>query len=297
LAIGLAALLIWAAFAFFSYRGINLRANQSHNHQIWFELKAAPWSDSHVESLLARNPDNPILLRQYVANAVERKDWPEALRRADLFTARASRSPQAWVTRADVLRRAGREEEAVALLRKAVRRMPRDPDLLAAWANEAVRRRDWAEAARRFARVRQYGPQRVFGYEDGANALIEDGRGDEAEAVIAEGLRRVSEGWSWAMLRAAARVADRLGNHDEAIRRWETLRDQFPGKPDGFLGGANALVRVGRGEDAAALIRQACDFFPGNKTIAEAAARLLPPETPEPSQPPASPAQDKEESR
>jgi predicted Zn-dependent protease len=177
----------------------------------------------------------------------------------------------------------------VPLLRKAVRRMPRDPDILAAWAYEAVRRKDWAEAARRFERVRQRGPERVAGYEAGADVLIEDGRSDEAEAVIAEGLQRLPKAKAWMMLRAAARVADRLGNHDEAIRRWEVLRDQFPGEPSGFLGGAEALARAGRGKDSAALIRQARDFFPGNKPIAEAAARLLAPEKPDPLQPPASP--------
>ena len=289
LAVGLAALLIWAAFVFFGSRWINFGANKEHDGALGFELQAAPWSDHHVESLLVRNPSSPILLNQYVANAAERKDWPEALRRADLFAARAPRSPQAWLARADVLRRAGRTEEAVALLRKAVRRMPRALEILAAWADEAVRRKDWAEAARRLERVRQRGPESVYGYETGASVLIEDGRGDEAEAVIAEGLLRVPKTRTVAMLRAAAQVAGRLGNHSEAICRWEALRSQFPSEPSGFLEGAEALARVGRGEEAATLIRQARDFFPGNKAIAAAAERLVPPETPEPSSPPSAP--------
>jgi predicted Zn-dependent protease len=276
LVIGLAALLAWAGIFFFGYRYLERAGVKEREDDLKFKLNAAPWSDRHVESLLASNPNSPTLLCQYVANAAEREDWPEALRRADIFTTRAARSPLAWVNHADVLRRAGRAEEAVALLRKALRRMPRNPDVLAAWAVEAARRKDWAEAARRFARMRQCGPERADGYEAGADVLISDGRGDEAEAVIAEGLRRLPEALN--MWRAAARVADRLGNHDEAIRRWEALRDQFPGEPSGFLGGAEALARAGRGEDAAALIRQAHDFFPGNKAIAEAAARLVPPE-------------------
>jgi Flp pilus assembly protein TadD len=290
LAIGLAALLIWAAFIFFGRRLLYRSGAEGHEDELGFEMNAAPWSDRHVESLLEHNPRSPTLLNQYVAIAIERKDWPEALRRADIFAVRAPRSPQAWVTRADVLRRAGREEEAVALLRTALRRMPKDPDILAAWAYEAVWRMDWAEAARRFERVRQHGPERVDGYEAGASVLISDGRGDEAEVVIAEGLRRVPKARTWEMLPAAARVAERLGNHDEAIHRWEVVRDRHPSNPAGFLGGADALARVGRGGEAAALIRQASDFFPGNKTIAEAAARLAPPETPEPA-PPEAPAQ------
>jgi len=287
LAVGLAALAIWAAVLFYSRRRFQSKDEDRRNTEIQFKLNAAPWSDRHVESLLVGNPSNLILLRQYVANAVERKDWPEALRRADIFATRAPRSPVAWLVRADVWRGVGREEEAVALLRTALRRMPRDPRILAAWAHEAEWRKDWAEAARRFERVRKCGPERVDGYTAGARVLISDGRRQEAEAVIADGLRQLPDVWE--MLRAAAQIAGRLGNHDEAIRHWEALRDRFPGNPAGFLGGAEALAQAGRGTDAAALIRQAGDFFPGNKAIVEAAARLVSPETPERAPPEASP--------
>ena len=279
LVVAILALLIWAAFFFFSYRRIKSTGAKGHEDDLQFELDAAPWSDRHVESLLARSPDSPVLLRQYVANAIERNDLPEARRRADLFIARAPRSPHARLARIDILRRAGREEEAVAELRKAIRRMPRDPGILVAWAREAVRTQDWAEASRRFARVRQHAPTYVAGYHEAADALINDGRPDEAEAMMTEGTRRLPE--DWMMWQAAAWVADRLGNHDEAVRRWEAMRTRFPGEPSGFLEGAEALKRAGRGEEAVVLIRQAHDFFPGDKAIVEAVARLAPPEPPE----------------
>ena len=284
LAIGLVALLIWAAFFFFCYRRLDRTGTAGREDDIRFALDAAPWSDRHVESLLARSLNSPTLLGQYVANAVERSDWPEALRRADIFTTRSPRSAYAWLARIDILRRAGREEEAVAALRKAVRRMPRAPEILLVWAREAARSQDWAEASRRFARMRRFGPGHVEGYHEAAEVLIKDGRSDEAAAVIAEGMGRLSENWT--MLRAAAWIAERMGDDDEAIRRWEAMRARVPGEPSGFLCGAEALVRAGRGEEAVALIRQARDFFPGNKTVAEAAARLAPPEAPEPAEPP-----------
>jgi predicted Zn-dependent protease len=283
LAIGILALLIWAVFLFFSYRRIRRSGTEGREGDLRFELEAAPWSDHHVESLLARNPDSPTLLGQYVANAIERQDLPEAQRRADIFVARAPRSPQAWLTRVDILRRAGREEAAAADLRKAMRRMPRDPDILLAAAREATRNQDWSEAARRFERMRQHFPERMEGYHEGLDALINDGRPDAAEAVIAESMRRLPE--AWMVWHAAAWVAGRLGNRDEAVRRWEALRARFPAEPSGFLEGAEALAQAGRGEEAAALIRQARDFFPGNRPIADAAARLAPPGPPEPAPP------------
>lgn len=287
LAFALAAILTWAAAVYFGMRHIRLGNEGKRESNILFQLKTAPWSDRHVESLLARNPRNPALLDQYVRNALERKDLPEALHRAEMFTARAPRSPDGWLAHVDALRRTGREEESLALLRTALHRLPRSPEILAAWAHEAARRKDWAEAARRFERVRQRAPNLVDGYESAANALVEDGRPEAAEALIAEGMHQVPN--AWPMWQAAARIAERQGNREEAIRRWEALCAQFPGQPVGYLRLAEALTQAGRREAAADLLRQARDFFPGNKEVAKAAARLLPPEGPEPLPPPAWP--------
>ena len=117
----------------------------------------------------------------------------------------------------------------------------------------------------------------------GANALIEDGRPDAAEAVIAEGLQHLPE--TWQMWQAAARIAEHLGDREEAIRRWQAMRAQFPSEPAGHLRLAEALAQAGRGAAAAEVIRQARDFFPGDKAIVEAAARLAPPEAPVPAPP------------
>lgn len=276
----IAAILIWGAFLFFSYRRITAGAELGGEDDLRFKLEVAPWSDSHVRSLLARNPGSPVLLRQYVGNALERNELAEALLRAEMFAHRAPRSPQAWLIRIDVLHRSGRAEEALALLRRAVRRLPRDPDLLAAWADDAVRRQEWAEAARRFDRLRRRFRDRVDYCEATANALIADGRADAAEAVIAEGMRLLPR--SRAMMETAARVAERSGNREEGIARWEALQRQFPDQPFGFLQLAEALARAGRGEEAAVLIRQALDYFPGHQEIVAAAARLAPPAAPTP---------------
>jgi predicted Zn-dependent protease len=214
-----------------------------------------------------------VLLRHYVWLAVERSDWPEALRRAETFVARLPRSPQAWLSRIDALRRAGQEEESLTLLRKMVRRHSRNAEVLLAWAHEALRRRDWAEAARRFSRLRRRFPAREEGYREAANALFEDGRLDEAEALVAEGMQRTGNPLMWY---TAAELAERADDREEAVRRWEAMRIRFPSVASGFLRGAEALARAGRGEAAAALISQARDFFPGNQEVATAAARLVP---------------------
>lgn len=269
LAAGLAAVLIWAGFLYASYRRIGRGDEAGRESEISFELHAAPWSDRHVETLLARHPGSPTLLNQYVANAAGRNDLSEALRRADLFAARAPRSPQAWLTRIDLLRRAGREEESTVLLRKALRKLPRNPDILLAWAHEAAQRGDWAAAARRCTPVRRRAPDRIEGYELAATALAEQGQPAAADAMLAQGMQRLPQAWH--LWQAAARLAERSGDRAEALRRWETLRAQFPAEPAGFLHLAEALTLAGRGDEAAALLRQARDFFPASKEVAAAA--------------------------
>ena len=129
------------------------------------------------------------------------------------------------------------------------------------------------KSARRFGRLRRRFPAREEGYREGANALAKDGRLDEAEAVIAEGMQRTG---NWLMWYTAAELAERADDREEAVRRWDAMRVRFPSVASGFLRGAEALARAGHGEAAAALIRQARDFFPGNKEIAAAADLAAP---------------------
>jgi tetratricopeptide (TPR) repeat protein len=280
LLVALAGTLVWVALIVFALQWMSRRGYQRRERDLNFAMMAAPWSDSHVESLVARAPTSETLLGQYVRNAAERKDWPEALRRADLFIARLPRSPAAWLARATALQGAGREEEATAALDKAVRLGPKDPATLLAWSRDAIKRKEWSEALRRFDRMRRYAPDWQNPYTEGVDALMELGRREEAEALLADGMQKQPQ--TWAMWSAAARIADRAGDLDEAIRRWEDLRARFPSVSAGYLGGAEALERAGRVEAAAALIRQARDFFPGDKDIVKAAARLAPATEPKP---------------
>ena len=274
-ALGIAALLIWGGFIYFTRRRLAYTGSKGIEDGLNFELQAAAWSDRHVETLLARHPGSPVLLTQYVENAISRDDWPEALRRVDLFTSRAPRQPKSWLARARVLRRMGRAEESACVLREALRLHGRNADILLAWAREAVERRDWAEANTRFARLRRRFPLRGEGYFETAFALVRAGQPEAAEALIAEGQRRLPK--EVQMWYAAAETAERMDNLPEAIRRWEAMRHRFPTQAGGFLRGAAALKKSGDEAAATALLRQARDFFPANKEIAAAAAQLPPP--------------------
>lgn len=273
LAIAVAAALIWGAFLLFSYRQFRFISTQQRENALGFRMQAAPWSDRHVESLLADNPRSPVLLSQHVVNAIERKDWPEADRRSERFVARAPRRAQAWLLRVRALRGGGREAEAETLLRRALRRMPREFEVALTWARWAADHQDWPEAARRFAAFRRRFPRRAEGYTEAFEVLMRlDGRQEDAAAVIADGMQRLPD--TWTLWRSAAALAERRGEPAEALRLWQDARARFPTEPAVYLGEAAALHRAGQAEAALALVAQARDFFPSNTTVAAELARL-----------------------
>jgi predicted Zn-dependent protease len=271
-AIGLAGILIWAAVFYFGRRFLDRQLEVTRTEQIRFELEAAPWSEKHVETMLARNPRSEMLLTRHVWIAVELGDLPEALRRADLLLKRAPRSAEARLVVIDMLRRAGQEEQAARALREAAHRFPNEFGILLAEAREAIRRKDPAEALRYFERLRHGHRQSPEGYTEAADVLLGMGRRQEAESVLAEGLRHLPDHPN--IWRSMAYVAERAGDLDEALRRWQETRERFPDDAESFRLSAEMLARAGRRDEAAALIRQARDFFPGDKAIKETAARL-----------------------
>lgn len=274
-ATGLVAVVLWAGVTYFALRYMRRSRAAGREDGLRFELQAAPWSDSHVESLLRREPRSPTLLYQYAANAIERQDWEEAERRVALFQSRTPRAAEAWICEADLLRRRGRPAEARVVVEKAARRLARQPAILLASAREALWAREWPEAARRFSRLRAVAPDRSESYAEGAEALAASGDAAAAEALLAEGQRRLPK--EWPLWQAMARLAERRGDLAAAVQRWALLRERFPGEVHGYLGGAAALERAGDAEGARLLLAEARDFFPGNREVREALERLAPP--------------------
>ena len=93
---------------------------------------------------------------------------------------------------------AGRLDEAEALAREAVARFPEHVEGHLMLARVAMRRRDWALARERWAKLRDAFPLHADGFSGGAKAAMEAGRLDEAEALARE---------------AAARFPGHVGDH------------------------------------------------------------------------------------
>jgi tetratricopeptide (TPR) repeat protein len=84
---------------------------------------------------------------------------------------------------------------------------------------------------------------------------------DEAEALMREGQKRAPRDLYYAD--GLALVAERRGDNEEAIRRWERVRRKFPGAVSGYARGAICLDRASQLDAAEALIEKAVKRFPG----------------------------------
>jgi tetratricopeptide (TPR) repeat protein len=149
------------------------------------------------------------------------------------------------------------------------KRFPKEPHYLEGYALVAERRRDYAEAAKRWAVVRKKFPYRKFGYINAVGCLRQVGRLDEAEAVMAQALRRMPQ--DMGLLLEWGRVAEARGDWEEARRRWDSLRNRHSA---GYIGTGQALHKLGRAEEAEAVLREGRSRYPTDAGIAVMQAHI-----------------------
>jgi predicted Zn-dependent protease len=111
------------------------------------------------------------------------------------------------------------------------------------------------------ALLRQRFPLARAGYRAGAETLRELGRLDDAAALLDDaGARFDGEAW---LLTECARLAAQRGDWDQATARLAALRQRFPAREDGYRLELGRLRRLGRFEDAAALLAAAAKHCAG----------------------------------
>jgi len=204
-------------------------------------------ADAVLAAGAARFPDNAEVFRHYALNADRRGSritalarWEDLCRRfpddargrLELERARsearvdASKSIGSFFEDADALAKSGQFDDAEALLFGGMELFPDNPGLAIHHGWMAMRRADWAEAARRWERVRGLFPEQPVAYYEGGLALREAGFLEEAEAVLASGIARFPD--NVAMYNHYALNADRRRSWVEALARWEDLCRRFP---------------------------------------------------------------------
>lgn len=92
-------------------------------------------------------------------------------------------------------------------------------------------------------------------YAGSANALRRAGRFDEAEELLSAAVERFPDDAALALARAWLATGRR--DWPTALRRWESVREQFPNNPWAYLGSAHALRAAGHGDQSDALVSKA----------------------------------------
>ena len=121
---------------------------------------------------------------------MRRRDWEGACARWAELRHAFPEHAAGFVRGAEALLRAGRLEEAEAMAGEAVARFPDRSDGHYHRGQVAMRRRDWEGACARWAELRHAFPDQAAGFARGAEALMNAGHLEEAEAVAGEAVAR-----------------------------------------------------------------------------------------------------------
>jgi tetratricopeptide (TPR) repeat protein len=159
-----------------------------------------------------------------------------------------------------VLIKLRRFDEAEALMRAGEKKHPRDYYFPMGLGEIAQAKGDHDEAIQRHAGLRKRFPGVVQGYTRGALSLAAKNRLDEAEALAEEAMQRFPDDIGGFL--EYARLAGRREDWPEALRRWQIVQGEFSTKSFGYMGRAQAMIRLGRYDEADALLADTRIRFP-----------------------------------
>jgi tetratricopeptide (TPR) repeat protein len=181
-----------------------------------------------IEQGIARFPSDAGLLVEYARVAVREKAWDLAVERWKAVRDRFPGLSSGFYDGALALCESSQFEEADRLLSTAINLFSSDLMIAIRWALLAHNRHtDRPEAIRRWSLVQARFPDEPMPVAYNGQALREAGRLDEADHLLTEGMERFPSNVAVAIEHAY--VATHRSNWGEASRRWEAVRQRFPG--------------------------------------------------------------------
>ena len=195
--------------------------------------------------------------------AYRRGDFEEALRRYEIVRRKFPWVIDSYDIAAACLSDLGRHDEAEEMLKLGVRKHPDNFELCRRYAQAATRRTDWPEGLRRWRVLSNR--QEIVGFLGEAECLRQIGRPDEADVVLTDACERF-RGNSYPFVEAALLSASR-GNLQEAVDRWKTVLDRFPGHESAYPKAAEAYRKNGQAAQADEVLRIGVTRFPTNLAI------------------------------
>jgi len=127
-------------------------------------------------------------------------------------------------------------------------------------ARRALDRGEHTLASEIWVKARAPFPDLAIKAPEALELMLDLGRFDEAEEMLREGQKRHPKEASIAV--GYARVAERRGEPEEAVRRCETLLHKFPDCTAGYTLGADCLDTLKRHDEAEALLARGVQKLP-----------------------------------
>jgi tetratricopeptide (TPR) repeat protein len=206
-----------------------------------------------LKSALGLLSNNPSVLIEHAKLAERQGNWDEALSRWNYLYS-ACNHLAAIQGAALVLGKLNRFDEAETLIESVRYRAGSETNVWIAYARLAEFRNDWQEAAKRWARFRKSFPMNAFGYLQSLRPLRHLNRIEELIVVLRAGIPFVR--YEPKILTEYAKAASQYEAWPEAVELWKVVRELFPDRDDGYEAGAEALLILGRQEEASVLIEE-----------------------------------------
>jgi tetratricopeptide (TPR) repeat protein len=267
------AILIWMVgyFGGFWHSAVNWEKER--------ELKAISDMGSRTEhgirDAMRRYPKSVTPARAWVDLSISERNWPEAMKRAEMFAKMFPSRAEPIVCIAEVLSRSDREAESNALLERNMKRFHSGPWILVAYADNPRRRGDAAETERRVKPLIERFPRLINGYIIGIWALTAQQKYAEAEALIAAGDLNVDGGLKQFGQIPAAEIASARKDWRRAADLWMGVRVGSPGHIDAYAKGSEALRELGDLEAARDFIDAGIKRYPDNRLIQREYERIM----------------------
>ena len=122
---------------------------------------------------------------------------------------------------------------------------------------------DWSEARRLWQQVRDVSSNLAEGYIGGVRASLALRLFGEADTILATAAARFPDA-AW-LLAQQAEIASRQGESHEATQLWARLRRLQPDAKEGYHGAYRQFRKLGRFEDAEAVLEEALARFPRDR--------------------------------
>ncbi len=149
-------------------------------------------ADALVLEGLQKFPEEASLYVEYGNIAALQENWPEAVKRWALMREKCPDRATGYTGGSRALKKLGNFETADALVLEGLQKFPEEASLYVEYGDIAMRQKNWPEAVKRWALMREKCPDLSDGYIVGGKALKKLGNFEVADALVLEGLQKKS---------------------------------------------------------------------------------------------------------